>query len=462
MWLRWLGAPWIDAGAAQAAFDRQHARDELGTRLHLALACGFGAMLGAFVSAMEVALVAMALYWLVRANNTWRTWPALLVQPVMLLLLLSFAWLAVTLAWTPSRAQGVRELEQVRFAAVPLLLWPVLDRRGWIVAAMLVGFGLGHLSQLVHAIGTAMAWPALTFDRLPGRNSGWWDPAVSGTLLMAPLGLHGAALALARGRWRLLGGVGFGVTWLGLLATGTRGGWIAGLGLSCVVALLAGWAAVRRGRERGRGWRGRARVLLGVGVLGVVIVGAAATALAPTVTARAEAGWGEVARAIEARDYDTDTGKRVFMYLWAWQTFAEHPVVGLGAGSFRAASARAIERAGGDPEATVLHDHAHHALLHAAATTGGVGLLLTLGVVLGAAAGAVAPSWGPLRARRGERGGFDGVRAYTDAGPALALVGIAMVSVFDSVQINAMTAALGATCLALCTVWRPDPPSRRV
>ncbi|TVQ62202.1 MAG: hypothetical protein EA378_07025 [Phycisphaerales bacterium] len=447
-----LRAPWLDTEAAQRAFDRQHARDELGTRLHLILAGAFALCLGAFISAMEIALAALALYWLVRANNTWRTWPALLLQPAMLILALAFAWLAISLLWSPDRAQGWRELGQARFAVVPLLLWPVLDRKGWIVAAMLVGFALGHLSQLAHAVGLALELPALTFNRQPGRNSGWWDPAVSGTLLMVPLGMHGAALAAGRGRWRALGAVGFAITWIALLATGTRGGWLAGAGLTLVVGALALWHARRVAPLS---------VLAVLGALGLVVVTVASTLLAPTVLARAEAARDEVRAAVAEQDYDTDTGKRVFMVLWAGETFAAHPVLGLGAGSFREASARAMRAAGHDPSTTVLHDHAHHTLLHVGATTGTVGLLLALALVAAVARGAIAPRHGPKAVARPWRERLLAHGVYTELGPALALVGLALVSAFDTVHINAQTAAIGATCLALATVWCPHPATTR-
>src|SRR5690606_40313370 len=62
-----------------------------------------------------------------------------------------------------------------------------------------------------------------TWNRLPGRNSGWWDPVIAGSLLTAALGLHLPAALWGKKVWRALGIAGCAITLPGILATGTRG-----------------------------------------------------------------------------------------------------------------------------------------------------------------------------------------------------------------------------------------------
>lgn len=441
----WLGRAGFDPARAQAAFDRQHEVDELGTRVHLALACAACFSIGLFISAMEVALAILAVFWLVRAHNTWRTWASLLAQPVMLGLLVYLAWLAVSVAWSPEPSRGWREVGQMsRLLWVPMLLWAVLDRRGWLIGALAAGFVAGHGAQLVHAIATAVEIPALRFDRLPGRNSGWWSPAVSGTMLMVPLGLHAGAAAFGRGRWRLLGLAGMVVTWLGLLATGSRGGWLAGLALTGVMLALALWRARGSGRRLSRrGWGG----VVGAGL--VVMVGLAG--VWPTVSERAEAGWRETRAALVEGAYISDTGMRIYMARWAWSALLERPIGGHGAGSFRSISVASVEAMGDDPSHVFFHNHAHNAALQIGATTGVVGLTLAGLVVIAIGRATIRPREGaarePVRAWAGETG-YGG-------GAALAVLGLLLVSAFDAVHLNAQSATLVGACLALTTGWRP-------
>ncbi len=63
----------------------------------------------------------------------------------------------------------------------------------------------------------------MTFDRLPGRNSGWWQPVVGGTMLTAGVGLHLPAALTGRGKWRLIGVFGLVASISGVAATGLAG-----------------------------------------------------------------------------------------------------------------------------------------------------------------------------------------------------------------------------------------------
>jgi len=163
---------------------------------------------------------------------------------------------------------------------------------------------------------------------------------------------------------------------------------------------------------------------------------------------RYQAAKDEVRAALERGDYQTDTGARLGMAIWAWQAFRAHPAVGVGAGGYRAWVEQESRRAAipGTPPPTgpaaKVHAHAHNTVLHTAATTGLIGVALLVGMVLLGFRNAAALA--------AEGGGYA-------AGPFYALAGLVAVSPFDTVHVNAQTAALLVTVLGLCPSWIPRP-----
>ena len=65
---------------------------------------------------------------------------------------------------------------------------------------------------------------------------------MGGSVLVAGLGLHLPAAIMGRGWGRTLASGGAMVTALGILGTGTRGAWIAGLLLVMLVLGVGAWA----------------------------------------------------------------------------------------------------------------------------------------------------------------------------------------------------------------------------
>ncbi|MEM1330471.1 MAG: O-antigen ligase family protein [Planctomycetota bacterium] len=413
--------------SAQSAFDRQHTRDELGTKLHLLLGCLALLCAAGPNSVAELGLIPLVLYSFVRLNNTWRTFGGFFRQPAWWCILAWCLWQWVAVLWSEDTAEAIDQAGATRFALLPLMLWPVLDRRGPLLASLCAGFLIGHLAQLGHASG--VEW--LTRDRLPGRNSGWWDPAVAGSLLMVPLGMHLASALHGAGRWRLVGVCGVGITALALLATGTRGAWLASTALLPIALLLAAWQVRPRRRLLRPAIALVSAVLIG-GTLALVVAG-------DGIRQRVEEGRAEVASALESQDYETSTGRRVLMYRVAWEAFIAHPIVGVGTGDYAAwgnEQMRAEDRGG----ARVLA-HAHCGPLHLAATQGLIGLALA-GVA----------SWlvftGATARPPSALGGYE-------RGPALALVGLLLVSAFDAIQVNAQTALMLGILAAFATTRLP-------
>jgi O-antigen ligase len=276
----------------------------------------------------------------------------------------------------------------------------------------------------------------MTWNRLPGRNSGWWDPVVGGSLLTAALGLHLPAAMWGRGAWSVLGFAGAGATVLGLIATGTRGAWIASAGLVAVALIVGAW------RVRPR--RLLVKPLLGISAMALLSALLAWAAFGEEIRERFDAGRREVVAAIERKEFRSDTGARLLMAWWAVEAIESHPVTGVGLGGFEAWSRAHVEAQGIDPATRRFHGHAHNALLHAGATLGVPGLLLAAAFALLAIRGAAVRQAG------------DGPPGYAD-GPCFALVGLLLVSAFDTIQVNSHTAALLGVLMVFAVERRPAP-----
>ncbi|GIK18417.1 MAG: hypothetical protein AMXMBFR77_22390 [Phycisphaerales bacterium] len=437
--LRWLDAPWIDPAWAVRAFDRQRAIDPRGLRVHAAMALLWCLCLGGPISISELAGIPLALAFLIRIHRHVGTLPCLLVQPPVIFILSWAAWGALSLLWSDDPAKGFDQYSHARWFGAIVCLWPVVERRSLLLGALTLGITLGQLSQIGHAVGGSLGIDWLTWPRLPGRNSGWWDPVVGGSILTAALGLHLPAAAWGHGKWRMLGVAGSLASLAGIAATGTRGAWIAAAVLIMLVALAAGWRAAR--------WRGLALACAVASVL-VVVVGAGAWTLGGQalrdriVTARAE-----VTVALRDGEYNSDTGARIAMAGWAVVAFAERPLTGTGAGGYRHWVEQRLAARGIDPASRSVHDHAHNAMLHVAATVGLPGLLIAIAFIASVLRGAARRLPG------------DGPPGYAD-GPFWSLVGLLLVSAFDVVHMNAQTGAIMAALTLLAMPWRPPPPER--
>lgn len=430
-----------------AAFASQYRHDALGHMLHV----GAGLMLCFFagwpITWLEILAGPVYIYGLVRVLNTWRVWAVFWTRPLILCVVAWAAWQVLSLAWSPDPHEGLNDLGKLRFFVAAWLLWPVMDRRAWLIGALAAGFVCGNASQLVDAFAARHGVSWLDWQRPADRHSGWWDPAVAGSLLVGALGLHLPAAIMGRGRTRALAVAGACITGAGLLATGTRGGWIAGAGLVAItgaVALIRAW----RG---GAGARSKRAVLVALGVV-VIAAGVAWVFVGAGVARRVGEAREEIARAWSGGDYSTFTGQRIRMAKLAIAAMVEHPVRGVGAGGY---SRWTTERRRAAPEGETPESlarpapHAHNTLLHAGATSGIPGVLLSALVMLVAIRGALAR----------EQLGAAGVGSYA-AGPGFALLGLALVSAFDTLYVNAQTAALLGVLFSMSLLPAPRSPTR--
>jgi len=390
-------------------------RDPRGHAVHAWFAAAAAAFMTGPTSYAEFALVPVFVYTLLRL---WVLGDALLLlarRALPVLLIVFAAWLLAGILWTDApRSVALDEPGNLRWCIAIAMFWPVLDRRGLIVGGLVFGLALGQLAQLYHGLGELLGFET-PFDRFAGRVSGWWDPAVAGGVLTVALGLQlpSALMGQGRARWVAIG-LAMAAA-IGLAATGSRGGWLAAMGMVFVGLVVA----IRTGKGRNA-----ALVCIAAGVLGAGV--AAAT---PAIRDRVSSAFEQVSASVEEGDYSGDVGARLAMAVSASHAFASSPIVGVGTAGYAAwAQARS--------EADLpLHDHAHNTWLHLAACNGIVGVGL-FGAVF-------------VFAFRGSIGWAKDAIGSARAGPLFALIGLAFFSLFDTLHASQQTAAMLAALFAL-------------
>ena len=394
-------------------------------RAHLLAALLFGFGLGLPITPLELVGIPLMAVGLLRLAQARSVYADLIRHPVALAGLAWVVWSLVAIAWSPDRSHALDELSSLRWLWVPVALWPVLNRRVAILLAIGAGMLLLHASQVTQALANQFGWASLDFDRYPDRISGWTAPVVAGSILCAVLGMHAGPAALARGgsAWLARGMVC--VTGVALLATGTRGAWIAGAGVlsaAACAAVLTRWRSI--------GGRGVAIA----GAIAVVIAAGAWFTVGEGIVSRVDEARAELRGALEGGDYSTSTGGRLIMWSWAAEAVRAHPVAGVGTGGYLAWVGEQQDERGIDPDSQRVLAHAHGSFIHIAATQGLIGLALFAAFCVLA----MRSAWG-VRTPEG---------SYA-TGIAFGILGMLLAGVFDCVHINAQSSAVFAALVAL-------------
>lgn len=416
---------YVDRVACDAAFERMSRRDAVGDRLHLLFAgLGLFAVFGP-TTVTEIAFAPLLVFFFVRVVNAGRVWVHGFGQPVPLCAYALAAWLGITLLWSPDRAAGLEEISQLRWLVLLALIYPAIRERSVLVHALAYGLIVATVAQLLSATPVlAGAFP----NRHPTRVSGWWDPVVAGSIQVGAVGLFLPAGVWGLGRARGVGVMGLALSLGGLVATGTRGAWIAG----ALLLLIAGPVALRRASRRAA-VAGVVAALLGVVAAGVVF--------GPRLAVRVGQARQEFAAAADG-DLSTPTGERMAVMRRAWETGLARPLRGGGAGCVGADGDWP-----GSPDGGAPLRHAHSMPLQLFAT-GGVPAVLLGGLLV---AVALRNAW---RARPTDS------RRALEAGLPWAVLGVVLAGLFDSVLVNAQTAAVLGAFAALSPAYWPGGPAR--
>lgn len=402
-------------------------RDQIGDRIHQVLA-----WLGIFfvfgpVTVSEIAFAPLLVFFVVRIFNTFPVWIHGFGQPVVLVGIALSAWMMISLSWSHDPAHGWGEIAELRWLVLVGLIFPVIEKRMALISAMCIGIAAGQLAQILDAFdGFGIEPIANLVANHPGRISGWWHPVVGGSILVGALGLHLPAAIMGQGRTRIVGLIGCVVTGIGIIATGTRGAWIAAAMLilfTLTIGLISKRATIKH-----LGW------IAAIALISLVLVSAL---LKTQIQNRIQETQSEMREILDGQ-YDSYTGIRVEMALVAIDEIQAHPIKGVGAGGYQAWATL------NDPEAPV-HAHAHNGLLQVWATLGVVGVMLWI-VLIGTLLGNAQRIWDPMA---------EGIYGL---GPLFAIVGIVLASITDCVQINTQSAAMIGVLSALCPAYRPGHP----
>ncbi len=459
--VRVLDGVWIHPNTAHTTFASQfdHPLGTFGYPFHIALATFAAFSIAGPVVLVELGAIPLLVCWLARLPFVWRGIGVVLRQPANLCVVAWAVWLLISISWSSDPSSGWHEATFTRWLWLALAIWPVLDRRRWLIAALCIGFALAHLAQFAEWIalrqGVTLFWhPPAPPDPL-ARVSGWWQqPAAGGVMCAASLGLHIGPALMGTGWRRWTGLVGSATAVTGLLMTGARGSMLAAAALFIVAGVLAITRAARTNASspgsstasRAAGWRRAAVVMVVVALVSAI----AWTAIGGRVVNRVSLARAEITR-VAAGDADSDIGARIIGIRAAVDAFSRAPLQGHGAGSFLPlvqtyATDRAINIA--DFRLKKIKT-AHNTPLHALATTGLIGgglLFATWACVL----------WGAGRGRIGASAWLEEPGSYS-AAPLFALLALCFSSAFETTYLNMTMQALFCLLLALSPVVRPRP-----
>lgn len=383
-----------------------------------------------------------------RVHTCWRGYLQLLRLPLVGVILACVAWIALSLLWSGDLRKGVQELGNARWVPLVFVLWPVIHRRAWLIGGLIAGLIAGQLTQVLEWVGheygiSGLLWPHPRNPLPVPRISGWWHhPVMGGIILVAVLGLHLPPAFFGNGWRRVAGCAGCIAAFIGALATGSRGSWIASLALVAIVAVFA--ATRHRVRLSTR------RILIAFAVI-VCTVGPATILLRNTITQRLHTASQEMRLAVKDGDRSSDVGARIQYALWALEMISERPLQGFGAGSYESWVRSSLAQQGIDPATQRIAPQAHNTILHAWATLGVPGACLVILVFgVGIASGIVAAkSHAKILGNDVDWAGL-----YV-AGPPCALLGVAIMSCFDTIYVNVQPAAFTTGLLALCLPLAP-------
>lgn len=462
--------------SATAGYHKRYWFDRFGDGFHLVFSLVWFFCLGLPVSMMEIAFLFVAgcfvvRLWFIRhgAKLIWLQWP-------LLCWLLFVVWQWVAVAWSNDTREGVHLAGGMRFAAAIFVLYPMLKHKGWWMLALLAGFGLGHLGQLAAAFDVLPAFLSKPVS-VDGRVGGWWPEVIGGEMLAGVFALYVGALVTVIWRWQrevmrglqaaqlaaiiTAGGL---ITLAGLIATGTRSGWIA-----AIVMMMLGGVVSLFGIRAARTRRRALFVLVVAGLLAGVAAAWLATSPSSPVRSRVVDAQNELNRVVRDGEYHTNNGLRIKMVLWALEAFREKPVTGIGTGSYpKFVLDKKPQATGNELKAIELfesgkHGHAHNMFLQSLATQGAIGCGLLV-VSIGWWGAVAARRWlmdtrylktAPIAQTHVDMGFWGMLASQFSAAAPWGALGLLMIFPFDVVLDTSQTSALFFAFVAMSPGWCP-------
>ena len=350
-------------------------RDPLGHQVQTVIAMLFLFTMPLSTAAAGIAFALLAFNTLLRLPHTFRCYEPPVDARSLWWMAAFVAWCAISLKWSTNRHLGFEEIGASRVLLLPLLLWTVLDRVPWLIAAALLGVFAQNLMQVLQATD----WIQWRPHEGEGRLGGLVHPIHTGMWCTAAMIWHIMATLRSRGIVRVVSILGFLIAGAGLIASGSRGPWLAAI-IVMPLALLV--TLIRRPDVR------RPAIILATA--GFITAAAATPLVYPQIAQRIEQSVSEFNDARERGVYWTSIGSRVAMTKWACEIFASHPIQGVGAGGYPAAQDKlidfqnAVERLPAKRHRTMMiHQQPHSTWLYVLACTGLIGAaLFACGVIV--------------------------------------------------------------------------------
>lgn len=440
---------WLPPTLVQLRHDSQffHHLGTFGYPFQLWLAALWCVLIVGPMATVELGGIAIGVCFLARLPFIYKgLWDAVR-QPAVIFLTLWTLWTLILAARGGFSPDALHELGFIRWAYAFIVFWAVFDNRRVLVAGLCIGFAFAQLAQLGEFLGYRFNIPSLIWSHPPApdpaaRISGWWhQPAVGGAMLVACLGLHLGPALLGTGRTRVFAITASLATLIALLATGTRGAWLAAAVLIIIVILAALALRIRAGNAK--------PLLLTLAAL-IAITTIAALALQGPRT-RVQLLATEMRDVLTRDNLDSDMGGRVLAAKAALDAAKQHPLIGVGPGNFHPHVVAYAQREGITiaPHRLEKLKTAHNTLLHTLATQGIIGVLLLYAALACALWGGFFP-----RTTAGTPPLATHLATYA-ASPAVALLGIIIVGACETTSLNTSTAALSTVLIALCAWVRP-------
>ena len=246
----------IERPATNAPFESQidwaARRDPIGHKVHLALALFALTLVPLSSTAASIGSTPLLIYALMRFPTIRHTWRCLTRNACWICLCLFFAWLAVSLAWSPDPQHGARLLRGARYLIIVPALLPLMRHANLLLAAVCTGVFIQNSAQIIEwMIHPRSATGGL--DDHPGFTGLWFTFCI-GILLTASSG---------NTRQRLILQTSSIIPAIGIMLTTARS---VLLGAALAIACLAIAKIVKR-----PGWKSISAVL--VLVMGALVYG---------------------------------------------------------------------------------------------------------------------------------------------------------------------------------------------
>ncbi len=369
-------------GSSQIDTALQYARqrDPLGHTIHTTFAVLFFITLPFSTFTNAIATILLYSYAILRLHATWPAYSTLLRRPTLWIVLAFASWTAISLTWSPDPSQGASELWSWRMMALPLALWPVLHNLPLLIGSLLLGIFIQNCCQFLQF-----------FDLLPlsrhhqdspnlHRYGGFMYFIQTGAWSAVALAFHTVAILFNRDKQFWISLLGLIAATIGLIASGSRGAWIATLIIPLGVILIT----IQHPTTR--------RPALILATLALIATAISWPYLQKPVISRIEIATTEAQQALDEQNYESSVGLRIGLWRWAWQMYKNDPLQGTGAGGYLPTLdtlplfTKTKERVNQNPTRINWHrrNHAHSSPFHILATLGtpGIALFLTLLLLL--------------------------------------------------------------------------------